>query len=178
MGGSIELKSQPEKGSTFSLLIPQQRAIFVAPVIASKEPAVLTNDLASHYPMSILAVDDNDLNLRLIIAMLQRLGYSPFSARNGLEAVEIYQKEHPQCILMDIQMPVLNGIDATKQIREIETASARPRAYISALTANRVPEDQAHCIGAGMNFCLTKPVKIQNIADVVIAASAIAVGAV
>ena len=164
------LKSQPEEGSTFSLLIPQQRAVFSAPAGPSDDPLLLTNEFASLYPMSILAVDDNDLNLRLVVAMLERLGFKPLTAKDGLEAVEIYQDSLPECILMDIQMPLMNGIDATEKIREIEKASTLPPSYISALTANTVPDDQARFIEAGMNFVLNKPAKIQQIADVLLAA--------
>ena len=100
--------------------------------------------------MSILAVDDNDLNLRLVVAMLERLGFKPLTAKDGLEAVEIYQDSLPECILMDIQMPLMNGIDATEKIREIEKASTLPPSYISALTANTVPDDHSRCTSSSL----------------------------
>jgi len=171
LGGTLQLSSQPGKGSIFSLFIPFERTDYSSPATTQAlDSPPLTADFAKQYPMLILAVDDNDLNLRLVVAMIKRLGYDPVTARDGLEALDIYKKNLPKFILMDIQMPVMNGIEATKKIRELEQSSDLPAAYISALTANTVPEDRAQCMDSGMNFFLTKPVKLQDIADVLLAA--------
>jgi len=171
MGGVLELKSQPGKGSVFSLFIPLERIDKIVSPAAGKEQQLLTTNFAAQYPLKILVVDDNHLNLRLVIAMLQKLGYEPLKATNGLETLQIYKESHPHCILMDVQMPVMNGIEATKQIRAMEKAAALPAAYISALTANILPEDRRRCHKAGMDAFLNKPMKVQQIADLLIQAS-------
>jgi len=171
LGGTLQLSSQPGKGSIFSLFIPFERTDYISAATAQTQVSPpLTTNFSHQYPMVILAVDDNDLNLRLVVAMIKRLGYEPLTARDGQEAVEIYQSAHPKCILMDIQMPIMNGIEAAKKIRELEQSSDRIGVYISALTANTVPEDRAQCMDSGMNFFLTKPIKLQDIADVLLAA--------
>ncbi len=92
--------------------------------------------------MKILLVEDDPINRKLITILVRRLGYEPLIARNGREAVEVASRDHPNCILMDIQMPEMDGIEATRAIRRFEDGSA---AYISALTAHILPTDRQHC---------------------------------
>jgi CheY-like chemotaxis protein len=127
-------------------------------------------DFAARHPLSFLVVDDDQVSLKLIVTMMRSLGYEPSSACNGLEAVGVYEKELPGCIFMDVQMPVMGGIEAVKKIREIETASALRPAFIVAVTANTLPEGQQRCIAAGMNLYLHKPVQIGVVADTLAAA--------
>jgi len=103
--------------------------------------------------------------------MLRRLGYEPLTSRNGVEAVRLYQETRPDCILMDVQMPEMDGIEATRRIRQMERDADAPPTFISALTADILPEDRDRCFKAGMDLFLNKPIKIQAIADMLLEAA-------
>ncbi len=111
----------------------------------------------------ILLVEDNVVNQKVAIAFLNRAGYAIAVARNGLEAVESVRREHYAVILMDCQMPVMDGFEATRRIRAIEAQQALPeralgqRLPIVALTANAVKGDRESCMSAGMDAYLSKP---------------------
>ncbi len=111
-------------------------------------------------------VEDDKVNLKLIVRILRELGYEPLTAPNGFEAVAIFEEENPDCILMDVQMPEMDGLEATRKIRNLESSRQRRPVFISALTANILPEDQQRCFDAGMNAYLNKPVKSQSIVNV------------
>ena len=100
----------------------------------------------------VLVVEDNDSNYMLMTYILKK-HYESLRARNGKEAVEMAEKEHPDLILMDIMMPVMNGLDATKAIRE-----KQPQLPIIALTANAFDCDREQALQAGCNEFMAKPV--------------------
>ncbi len=170
MGGHIEVQSEAGQGSAFFLFIPLEDASAPGLSVPSEQPALLDAGFALRHPLRVMVVEDDRVNLKLILTMVCKLGYEPLMALNGLEAVEVFQRERPDCILMDVQMPEMDGIEATRKIRELEQELGLSQAYISALTANIVPEDQRRCFEAGINFYLNKPVKSRAIADVLIAA--------
>ncbi|CAN5555601.1 PAS domain-containing protein [soil metagenome] len=170
MGGRIEVQSEPEQGSVFSLVIPLESVDNPGHLGDLGHAILLDGDFATQHPLKVLVVEDDRVNLKLILTMVAKLGYEPLMALNGVEAVDVFQREQPDCILMDVQMPEMDGIEATRKIREMEACLGRRAAYISALTANIVPEDQRRCFEAGINFYLNKPVKSRAIADVLIEA--------
>ncbi|HVT95491.1 MAG TPA: PAS domain-containing protein [Bryobacteraceae bacterium] len=106
--------------------------------------------------VKVLLAEDNLTNQRVAVLMLQRLGYSVDIAVNGREAVEAFKRHGYPLILMDCQMPEMDGIDATREIRSLERADRRP--VIIALTANATTEDRHRCLAAGMDDVLVKPV--------------------
>ena len=108
-------------------------------------------------PLRILVADDNPVNCKLATIMLQRSGHTVELAANGEEAVRKVTAERFDLVLMDIQMPVMNGLDATRRIRELEDAS-RASVPIIAITANAMRGDDAPCYEAGMNGYITKPI--------------------
>lgn len=172
MGGVIEASSQSGMGSTFTLrlpLVPAANPDGAGSSAACRRPPVDEN-FARRHPQRILVVEDDGVNLKLIVQMLGRLGYAPFSAANGAEAIAIYERETPDCILMDMQMPGMDGIEATRRIRAMERSRSLPPAFISALTANILPEDRQQCLEAGMDAYLNKPIKIQSVADMLVEA--------
>jgi CheY-like chemotaxis protein len=122
----------------------------------SKMPK-LSEDFAMHYPYKILIAEDILMNQKLIIWVLSKLGYKPDLAGNGLEVLEMMQKESYDVILMDLQMPEMDGLEATRIIRE--TYGALP--LIIALTANVVSEDRERCLMAGMNDYISKPINLE-----------------
>ncbi|MDE1463826.1 response regulator [Spartinivicinus poritis] len=110
----------------------------------------------------VLVVDDNTTNLMITTKMLNKLGFTCLKAENGQQAIDIINSEELSLILMDIQMPVMNGIEATKVIRR-KNLSKLP---IIALTANAMEGDQEEYLAAGMNDYLTKPVKLEQLQQV------------
>ncbi len=115
--------------------------------------------------MQILVVDDDRINLKLMLTILRKLGYTAISASDGAEAVEAYRQHKPDCVLMDLQMPEMDGIEATHHIRRIEmTEDLRP-AFISALTANITAETRHVSLDAGMSTYLNKPIQLDRLAQ-------------
>lgn len=163
MGGDLKVESEPKVGSVFILNIPAHLPAGDQKATATADPE-LSPSFADEHPLKILLVEDDRINLKLISMVMKRMGYQVFTARNGLEAVEAYQDKHPDCILMDIQMPCMDGIEATQRIRTLEMEKGHPQAFIVALTANIFPADQQRCFDAGMNLYLNKPVKHSAIA--------------
>ncbi|NCC50078.1 MAG: sensor histidine kinase [Spartobacteria bacterium] len=108
-------------------------------------------------PLKILVAEDNEVNLKLAIYTLESMGQHVITATNGTDAVERFQSEAPDAILMDIQMPVLNGMEATRKIRALEEEKGG-HIPIAALTAHAMQSDKARCMRIGMDAYITKPV--------------------
>jgi len=119
----------------------------------------LSLDFSSKYPFNILVAEDNLMNQHVIVHILKKLGYDPYVVKNGQEAVEAANQKNYSIILMDMQMPVMDGMEATRIIRQ--TVVAQP--VIIALTANTMEGDQEVCIAAGMNDYLAKPLKLDDL---------------
>ncbi|CUH51423.1 hybrid sensor histidine kinase/response regulator [Shimia marina] len=115
---------------------------------------------------TILIVDDNKTNRRLIEIFLSRLGIPFLSANDGQEAVTQFEKAHPDLVLMDVSMPVMNGLDATREIRKLETHSGAQPSHIIGLTAHSAPEDRQACLDSGMNAHMAKPIKLNQLREV------------
>ncbi|MEO0469989.1 MAG: response regulator [Bacteroidota bacterium] len=112
--------------------------------------------------INILLTEDNKINQKVACRILKRLGFEADVANNGQEAFEAVQKKTYDLVLMDMQMPVMNGLDATRAIRAIKDKTFRqPR--IIAMTANAMAEDRARCLDAGMDDFLAKPVKTEDL---------------
>ncbi|HUB60786.1 MAG TPA: response regulator, partial [Puia sp.] len=118
--------------------------------------------MASELPMQILIAEDNLINQQVIQYILQKLGYTPVIAHNGREAVDIAAAGEFDIILMDLQMPEMDGLEATRMIRQ-HHADHQP--VIIALTANAMEGDEEECLSAGMNDYLGKPVKLEEVID-------------
>ncbi len=154
MGGRIEAESTAGLGSRFSFTV----RVGVEP----QEEAALDASFARRYPLRVLLVEDNPVNSRVACLLLKRLGYSPLLAENGQDALERLVPEPCDLILMDLQMPVMDGLEATAAIRRSVPYSQPP--YIMALTANARREDQAACEAAGMHDFMAKPVQLDKLA--------------
>ena len=121
--------------------------------------SLLNETFAKEYPLNILLAEDNLINQKLGIRILNKLGYEPGLAVNGKEAVEMVADIEYDVILMDVLMPEMDGLEATRVIRR--TASHQPQ--IIAMTANAMPEDREECFRAGMNEYLAKPINIEEL---------------
>ena len=113
--------------------------------------------MAERHPLRILLAEDNAVNQKVAIAMLNRLGYRADVAGNGLEAVEAVRSRDYDLVFMDLQMPELDGLGAMRQIHDDSVGGRRPR--IVALTANALEQDREECLAAGMDDYLTKPLQ-------------------
>jgi len=159
MGGTLSLKSTVKEGSEFVITLPANPPDGPPPESAASGE-ILDKNFASNHPLRILLVEDDPANLRLMHLVLRTLGYDASLARDGLEALEVYRREKPDCILMDLQMPRKDGLQATREIRllEQETPAEKP-CFITALTANILAENSRNCETAGMDCYLNKPIK-------------------
>ena len=106
----------------------------------------------------ILVAEDNKTNQLIVKSILKDAGVSLTFANDGLEAVQEFQKNRPDIVLMDMSMPRMDGIDATRTIRKLEDDQTAGHCRIVALTANALREDQDRCLEAGMDDFLTKPI--------------------
>lgn len=125
------------------------------------ETLTTSNDFSSSYPLKILVVEDNAVNQKIALKILAKLGYNVKMANNGKEAIEIISNEQFDIILMDVQMPEMDGLEATKNIR----TQMQVQPIIIALTANVLQGDHDACIQAGMNDYLSKPIVLDELVN-------------
>lgn len=168
MGGKIYVESEPDKGSTFFVTANFKTAKGKKTILeaATDRRAIIQNikELSKKYPMNILAADDNAINLRLLGLFLEKMGYRADFVCNGLEVLEALNRRSYDLILMDVQMPEMDGLTATQKIREDEKKLKGRHIYVIALTAFAMEEDQKKCLDAGMDAYLSKPIKIEDLA--------------
>lgn len=120
---------------------------------------MLSTEFAERYPLKILIAEDNAINEKLFLNILKKLGYDAAISRNGLEAIEQVTTKKFDVVFMDVQMPEMDGLEATRRIR----AQQMEQPFIVAMTANAMQEDREVCSLAGMNYYLSKPVRIDQI---------------
>jgi signal transduction histidine kinase/ActR/RegA family two-component response regulator len=152
MDGQVGFSSQPGQGSVFWFEVCGNR-LKDMPVDASARSAPIPQNL----DCTVLIAEDNDVNREILTTMLKTAGCRVLQARNGLEALKISAHEAHDIVLMDVQMPEMDGITATRAIRDREVALGLQRKPILALTANALADDKANCLAAGMDDYLTKP---------------------
>jgi PAS domain S-box-containing protein len=158
LGGEIGVLSQEGRGSKFWFTCRLERSF--SQIVVSK-----TEKTENKFGR-ILVAEDNPVNQLLAITLLKNLGYSAVAVANGCEALEAVSQSEFDLILMDCQMPEMDGLEATRQIRKIEVTSG-DRIPIIALTANAMKSDQEKCLLAGMDDFVTKPVKKEILAQAI-----------
>ncbi len=139
------------------------------PRAAPSKPAI-DSGMARRHPLRILLAEDNVVNQKLAMRLLQQMGYRADLANNGIEAIECVQRQTYDVVLMDVQMPEMDGLEASRQINARWKPSDRPR--IVAMTANAMQGDREECLAAGMDDYLTKPIRVERLVEALEHASA------
>ena len=170
MGGTIWAESSgvPGEGSTFHLVFTTRAAApAAAPAPGADGSLELDPGHAERHPLDILLVEDNAVNQKLALRMLARMGYEADLAANGREAVQAVERRRYDLVLMDIQMPEMDGLEATREIVARIPQAQRP--WIVAMTANAMDSDRQQCLEAGMNDYIAKPIQIEELIAAVLA---------
>jgi CheY-like chemotaxis protein len=166
MGGDVGVESTPRIGSTYWFTARLRRGRGIAPNIIDIKPDDHENELRRHYAGSrVLLADDVEVNLEVAQLLLHGVGLQVDSARNGQEAVDKVRTTAYDIILMDVQMPIMNGLEAARAIRRMPKRHAVP---ILAMTANAYEEDRRNCLEAGMNDFIAKPVDPEKLYSVLL----------
>lgn len=160
MGGEMSAASQPGEGSTFTLRIP-------CPQVASDPPRHMRAPRAGadEDAPTLLVVDDNAMNREIIAALVEPFGIACGFAADGREAVEAWRRQSWDAIFMDVHMPVMDGVEATRAIRQEEGRLGRRRVPIVAVTASLMEQETASYHAAGMDDVLPKPIEVTALAD-------------
>jgi signal transduction histidine kinase/DNA-binding NarL/FixJ family response regulator len=158
MGGGINVESVLGQGSRFSFEV----------FLRAGDPAKISPPVSEGFtcigrPLRILAVDDNQVNLKVALALLRRLGHEPMAAQGGLEALSLLSSSHFDAVLMDLEMADMDGLEATRRIRQGEAGEAAKNARIVAMTAHALVGYRERCLEAGMNDFIAKPVDLSNL---------------
>lgn len=164
MGGDLIIESEEGKGAIFSFSVLLTKAQNQAHIEKNSEEDQRDNwsSLGMEYPLRILLAEDNELNLQLMKLMLAQMGYTFEIARNGVEVLSYLEKDEFDLILMDVQMPLLNGLEATKKIRK---GTIQKDIFIVGLSANVFDEDLKKAQNFGMDDYLTKPIRLNTLAN-------------
>lgn len=152
MGGTISVESAPGEGSTFRFSIHGRTSVLSQP---APEKERSDPELSRKMPLRILVAEDHPINQIVARLLLEQMGYQPDVVADGREAVEALEKNPYDVVLMDVHMPVLDGLEATREIRRRGNAE-RPK--IIALTASTLKGDREQCLAAGMDEFLGKPI--------------------
>jgi signal transduction histidine kinase/CheY-like chemotaxis protein len=174
-GGTVQVRSEVGVGSQFIVDLPIPQGDYdeniqglIAPALGFSQPDPLQLDAltaeSSGESWTILLAEDNEANISSISSYLKAKGYQTIIARNGLEAINIAQSQLPSLILMDIQMPKMDGLEAIRHIRNNPQLNHVP---IIALTALAMSGDREKCLEAGASEYLTKPVKLKQLATTI-----------
>ena len=168
MGGSIRVESELGKGSTFTALLQIERlrdATETLRMVNDDEPVASQEIVQS---LRVLAAEDNLVNQLVLRTLMEQFGITLTVVENGKRAVEAWESQTWDIILMDMQMPVMGGVEASRFIREREQATGRAKTPIIAVTANAMTHHMSEYEAAGINGVVSKPIKADTLANVLI----------
>ncbi|WP_448723676.1 ATP-binding protein [Pseudomonas farris] len=162
--GTLSFTSQSGVGSTFSFSLPMELfSVSELPIRDDHASVGFDSSFAEDYPLDILLVENHPVSQKVAMAMLQELGYTPDLASDGLQAINEYMTSTPDIIFMDINMPVMDGLEAIRKIRELPLGDI---CYIVAFTASAFSSEIERFRAAGANDILTKPANFQALSRV------------
>jgi CheY-like chemotaxis protein len=164
-GGSVSATSEPEKGSRFSIVLPWQPVL----AVEAAERMRITGKFRAIKPdttkrPTILLVEDTEEVIMMLKDYLELAGYTVITARDGVEAIIQARHARPDLILMDVQMPRMDGLEATRKLRSEPDFKYTP---IIALTALAMPSDREHCLAAGMDEYISKPINLKALVKII-----------
>jgi CheY-like chemotaxis protein/anti-sigma regulatory factor (Ser/Thr protein kinase) len=170
--GSITVESELGQGSQFTITLPwiaynfndQAAKTGLGPLSVEEIHSYLLQQYSEDSPPLVLVVEDNQANLMALVDFLKTLNFRVKVAQNGLEGLELAKAYHPDLILMDIQMPGMDGLEATRRIRAVTELKSVP---IIALTALTMPGDRERCLAAGITDYISKPVKLKQLGEII-----------
>ncbi len=170
MGGNIWVESEQGRGSTFHFTIKVESA-----TRKEQTPEMWTTnkfdyEFGEAYPLRILLVENDTVNQRLALEILSKLGYKAEVASDGRECMDLVIENDYGAIMMDLQMPGVDGLEATRRIRQGECGPLKTGIQIIAVTAYALPRDREKCLDAGMNDYVPKPIRISQLKDTLIGA--------
>jgi CheY-like chemotaxis protein len=156
---------QSQLFDTLITLLSGERATAAAPSVAKPK---IDAGLAERHPLRILLAEDNVVNQKLALRLLQQMGYRADVASNGIEAIECIERQTYDVVLMDVQMPEMDGLEASRRITAKWAPGERPR--IIAMTANAMQGDREECLAAGMDDYVTKPIRVDALVQALLGA--------
>jgi signal transduction histidine kinase/AmiR/NasT family two-component response regulator len=159
MGGEIAVFSEPGKGSTFSFSVELP--------VAAIASSTTTKGVLKLDSLAVLVAEDNAVNQTVVAAMLKSLGHRATLVASGRDALDALAREPFDLVLMDCNMPDMDGLEATRRLRSGDSGARDPRIAVIALTANAMDGDRDACIAAGMDDFIAKPVTIATLRDVI-----------
>jgi CheY-like chemotaxis protein len=160
--------TKPVKVNQLGKIVQAQlKSVASAPIAEPSTVKLLDSNFAKEHPLNILVAEDNQVNQKLISRMLSKLGYEFAMAENGLEVLKKLEEQEFNVIMMDVQMPEMDGLEATRSIRE---SDRKLQPFIIAMTANAGPDDRDLCISEGMDDYIAKPMKSDGLIAVLKAA--------
>lgn len=163
MGGEIAAESAVGGGSTFIATLPLARVADVRPMAVAGEPQPMRPPALEPGGVRVLAAEDNDVNQLVLKTLLSQAGIDPTMVADGAMAVDAWERETWDVILMDIQMPQMDGVQATREIRRREIETGRARTPILAVTANAMVHQVAAYEAAGMDGVVSKPIELARL---------------
>jgi CheY-like chemotaxis protein len=148
-----------------SALYDALAGLFARNVISTKPETakpIIDSEIGKQHPLRILLAEDNAVNQKLALRILEQMGYRADVASNGIEAVESIERQVYDVILMDVQMPDMDGLDATRSIRRLTNVT---QPHIIAMTANAMEGDREMCLAAGMDDYISKPIRVHELVE-------------